>query len=387
MPSLASAAMTYLRPDGDISNSGWKVVGAGSSWDALNDSVTEAQTPGKSDYVYPTTTANETLGLATTSLGGAPISGATAYGYRASGSTQVTMAVVDGQTGSVLASKTMSSNAWTSVAVPLNGSQAQLDDLRLSFSAAGSSSSTKVYAAFLRLNVVRVIFRDDFDGPAGANPDPAKWTVMNWCDNWGSASCNTSRADNVLLDGSGNLLVRAIREDYTDPYGNLGTWTSGRLETQNKFTFTYGTLKARIKVPAGNGLWPSFWTNGRTGWPASGEIDVMEFLGNSPAVYYCSVHGANKKSGAHVSTTLPYTSPSSLADDFHVYEAQWTASQVAFYVDGIPCGTVSTTGMKTFSPQHVLVGMGVGTDWNANQPDETTPSPAEMVVDWVEANQ
>jgi beta-glucanase (GH16 family) len=207
---------------------------------------------------------------------------------------------------------------------------------------------------------------------------------MNWCDRWGSLSCNTDRPQNVALDGSGNLRVRAIREDWTDPYGNTGTWTAGRLETQAKFSFTYGTVKARIKVPAGRGLWPSFWTVAATklGWPGTGEIDVMELLGHEPDVYYCSVHGADG-SGAHVPKTIAYRSPGSLAADFHVYEARWVPGQVDFYVDGERCGTISTVGLQAFSPQQVLVGMAVGGPWPGS-PDATTPSSADMLVDWVQ---
>jgi beta-glucanase (GH16 family) len=228
-----------------------------------------------------------------------------------------------------------------------------------------------------------LIFSDDFEGSAGNAPNPAKWVAMNWCDRWGSLSCNTNRTRNVALDGAGNLRVTAIREAWTDDYGNRGSWTSARVETQNKFKFTYGTLKARIKVPAGRGLWPSFWTTSytKTGWPATGEIDVMEALGHEPRVYYCSVHGANG-SGGHTPTTIRHTSADSLATGFHVYEAQWTQSQVRFYLDGDHCGTISTSGLKPFSAQQVLVGMAVGGGWPGN-PDGSTPNSADMLVDWV----
>ena len=88
----------------------------------------------------------------------------------------------------------------------------------------------------------------------------------------------------------------------------------------------------------------------------------------------------------HVSTTLTYTSSASLAEDFHVYEARWTPTQVDFYVDGTPCGTISTAKMQTFGPQQLLVGMAVGGAWPGD-PDATTPSPADMRVDWVQVIQ
>jgi len=229
-----------------------------------------------------------------------------------------------------------------------------------------------------------LVFSDDFNGSAGTMPSSSKWTVMNWCDRWGSLSCNTNRTQNISLDGQGNLRIRAIRENYTDPYGNSGSWTSGRVETQTKFSFTYGTIQARIKVPAGRGLWPAFWTNAasKTGWPATGEIDAMELLGHEPDAYYCSVHGAS--GGTHTSTTLKHRDSASLAAGFHVYEARWTPSKVDFFLDDRACGSISTAGMSPFTPQQLLVGMAVGGDWPGS-PDSSTPQSADMLVDWVRA--
>jgi beta-glucanase (GH16 family) len=232
-----------------------------------------------------------------------------------------------------------------------------------------------------------LIFSDDFDGAAGSRPNSSKWVAMNWCDRWGSLSCNTNRTDNVSLDGQGDLRIRAIKQNWTDLDGNTGTWTSGRLETQSHFSFTYGTIKARIKVPAGKGFWPAFWTNAasKTGWPATGEIDVMELLGHDPDTYYCSLHGSSNGTN-HVSTTLGHTEPASLASGFHVYEARWTSSKVDYFVDGNPCGSISSTNMVPFTPQQLLVGMAVGGSWPGN-PDSSTPSTGDMLVDWVRAYQ
>jgi beta-glucanase (GH16 family) len=230
-----------------------------------------------------------------------------------------------------------------------------------------------------------LVFSDEFDGPAGSRPDSSKWVAINWCDRWGSLSCNTNRTDNVSLDGQGDLRVRAIKQNWTDVSGNTGTWTSARLETQSHFKFTYGTIKARIKVPAGKGFWPSFWTNAQTGWPATGEIDVMELLGDKPATYYCSVHGSSDGTN-HVSTTLGHTEPTSLANGFHVYEARWSPAKVDFFVDGNSCGSVPTTSLVSFAPQQILVGMAVGGSWPGS-PDASTPTTGDMLVDWVRAYQ
>jgi beta-glucanase (GH16 family) len=229
----------------------------------------------------------------------------------------------------------------------------------------------------------RLIFVDHFRGGRGDRPNRRKWVRMNWCDEWGSLSCNTARRRNVALAGKGELRITAIRQRWRDRHGNSGSWTSARLETQHKFSFRFGTLKARIKVPAGRGLWPSFWTTSATksGWPATGEIDVMELLGHEPRRYYCSVHGANP-AGLHLARTEHYRHRRSLSRRFHVYAARWRPHRVTFFVDGRRCGSIGTLSILPIHPQQVLVGMAVGGSW-PGRPNRSTPSRAHMFVDWV----
>jgi beta-glucanase (GH16 family) len=229
----------------------------------------------------------------------------------------------------------------------------------------------------------KVLFADNFRGRRGRVPNRRKWVRMHWCDKWGSLSCNTARRRNVALTGRGKLRITAIRQPWRDAYGNTGSWTAARLETQHKFKFRFGTLKARIKVPAGKGLWPSFWTTSATkaGWPRTGEIDVMELLGHAPRTYYCSVHGADR-SGRHIPRTRGYRHRRSLARRFHVYSARWRPGRVSFFVDGRRCGRIETRSIERLSPQQIMVGMAVGGSWPGN-PNSRTPRRASMFVDWV----
>jgi beta-glucanase (GH16 family) len=229
----------------------------------------------------------------------------------------------------------------------------------------------------------RLIFVDRFRGGRGHRPNRRKWVPMNWCDEWGSLSCNTARRRNASLTGRGNLRITAIRQRWRDGHGNSGSWTSARLETQHKFSFRFGTLAARIKVPAGRGLWPSFWTTSATksGWPATGEIDVMELLGHDPRTSYCSLHGASP-AGLHLARTETYRHRRSLSRRFHVYAARWRPHRVTFYVDGRRCGAIGTLSIQPILPQQVLVGMAVGGSW-PGPPAPSTPRRAHMFVDWV----
>ena len=156
----------------------------------------------------------------------------------------------------------------------------------------------------------KLVWSDEFAGPAGAAPNASKWTYESGNNNgWGNnekeyycapglagqASCDL-RNPNLRLDGKGDLVIEARRE-LAD-----GKWTSGRMNTRGLFTQQYGRFEARIKLPKGQGLWPAFWLLGANskseGWPRCGEIDIMENLGHEPSKIHGSMHGPGY-SGAH----------------------------------------------------------------------------------------
>ena len=146
----------------------------------------------------------------------------------------------------------------------------------------------------------KLAFKDEFNGPAGSMPDPAKWTAETGGGGWGNQELEyyTNSADNAHLDGAGSLVINAIK--LTPPLG-LSCWygpcqyTSARLITKGKFDLKYGRFEARIKVPRGQGVWPAFWMLGNNidtaGWPQSGEIDIMENIGREPSIVHGTVHG------------------------------------------------------------------------------------------------
>ena len=133
-----------------------------------------------------------------------------------------------------------------------------------------------------------LIWSDEFNGAAGTSPSGSNWTAEQGGNGWGNNELQsyTNRPQNVSHDGAGNLAITARKETYTGPDGNTRGYTSARIHTKGKFSFTYGRLEARIRIPAGQGLWPAFWGLGDdvwdVGWPNCGEIDVMEALGNNP---------------------------------------------------------------------------------------------------------
>jgi len=128
---------------------------------------------------------------------------------------------------------------------------------------------------------------DEFNGPDGSSVDRNKWVVETGGEGWGNQELEyyTDRSENVGMH-DGSLVIRALEENYTGPDGVKRNYTSARLKTFGKFSQTYGRFEARIKIPYGQGMWPAFWMLGddidKVGWPACGEIDIMENIGKEP---------------------------------------------------------------------------------------------------------
>lgn len=160
-----------------------------------------------------------------------------------------------------------------------------------------------------------LVFEDDFDG---TNLDLTKWSYQTGAGGWGNNELQyyTDRTDNVSVSG-GYLSIMALEESYMG-----ASYTSGRIHTKNKADWTYGRMEARIKIPETQGIWPAFWMlptqNVYGGWPASGEIDIMEALGHIPETYFTSLHYGT--SGDHQYQSTSYTLPvGDFADDYHVF--------------------------------------------------------------------
>lgn len=234
---------------------------------------------------------------------------------------------------------------------------------------------------------------DEFNGPAGSAPDPAKWNIEVGGDGWGNEELEyyTSRAANVALDGRGHLAITARREGYTGADGRTREYTSARLQTKGLFSTTYGRIEARIKLPAGAGLWPAFWALGSdiesVGWPASGEIDVMESLGSDPFTLFGSLHGPEEGQSRGYSFTAPERSVGSLAKHFHTYGVLWTSSSITFTFDGAFYSTIARTQLSPQEwvfdkPFFLLLNLAVGGSW-PGAPNASTRFPATVLVDWV----
>jgi len=236
----------------------------------------------------------------------------------------------------------------------------------------------------------RLLWESEFDGPAGRSPDPDHWRFDVGVD-WGNEQLeyDTERLENVSLDGKGHLAITARRETYT---GSAGTreYTSGRINTFDRFEQAGGKFEARIKLPRGRGLWPAFWMLGndfaRVGWPASGEIDIMEYRGQDSGVVIGSLHGPGYSGGGAITGRVD--TGLDLSTDFHVYAVEWFDDRITWLVDDTPYQTFSRASIPNGGdwvfdhPFAILLNLAVGGRF-VGPPDASTPFPQAMLVDWV----
>ncbi|MEJ6007475.1 glycoside hydrolase family 16 protein [Paucibacter sp. AS339] len=240
-----------------------------------------------------------------------------------------------------------------------------------------------------------LLWSDEFDGASGSTPNPAFWNhdLGNQENNgWGNHELQYYSAStrNSFLDGKGVLILKAERRADAGPCwnGKPCAYTSARIQSQGKFSFTNGKIEARIKVPSGQGIWPAFWSLGadQLPWPASGEIDIMEFVGKTPNAAYGTAHGPGYSGAQGIGKAFDFKQ--AVADDFHVFSIIKRPNEIIWLVDGVEYhrltpATLPAGGSWVFErPFFLILNLAVGGDWPGS-PDASTVFPAQMSVDWV----
>lgn len=243
----------------------------------------------------------------------------------------------------------------------------------------------------------QVLWSDEFD--SGAAPDSSTWSYDLGAGGWGNSELQeyTSNSANVKIEG-GHLVISAQEQILK---GNRRKFTSARIKTEDKLTFQYGTIEARIMVPdLADGLWPAFWTLGNNfssvGWPDSGELDILEM--GSAAAITDGVVNRRVSSAAHwehnggrADYGLSFDNPTDLNGSFHTFKMEWTPDVISTYIDNnwiwsIDISPASCTDCSEFhQPHFVLLNLAVGGSFTGlfRANDITAPMPAEMRVDWV----
>jgi beta-glucanase (GH16 family) len=227
----------------------------------------------------------------------------------------------------------------------------------------------------------QLVWQDEFNGAIG--PD---WVFEtgNGTNGWGNNEMQYYRRENATIE-NGALVITAKREDYAGFH-----YTSARMKTQGKRSFKYGRIEARMKLPAKLGTWPAFWMLGSNitsvGWPASGEIDVMEQINTNQevlgTVHWQAADGSYASYGGRLATSV---------QDWHVYAVEWDPEYIRWFVDGQQYHVIDIRngagGTDEFQRDFfLLLNMAVGGNLPGFNVDNAG-LPAKMYVDYVRVYQ
>ena len=230
-----------------------------------------------------------------------------------------------------------------------------------------------------------LVWNDEFD--EGTTLDPAHWThevkgsgwVNNELQNYVNHQTSSGKAVTEIRDGS--LHINCFKEG--------GKVYSGRVYAHVKQGWKYGYIEGRIKLPKGKGTWPAFWMMpvNYTGWPDSGEMDIMEEVGYHPDYVSSSLHA-----NAHVHTNNTQVTKemycAGAEGEYHVYAMEWTHERITTYVDGKVLLTYNNRGLghddwPYDAPFYVILNLAWGGSWGGSQGVDESALPVTMSVDYI----
>jgi beta-glucanase (GH16 family) len=255
----------------------------------------------------------------------------------------------------------------------------------------------------------KLVWSDEFEKPG--LPDGAKWDYeTGFIRNNEKQFYTRARKENARVE-NGMLIIEAKRQRNitpgSDPASGLGRdgeasgvladagYTSASLTTRGRAAWTYGRIEVRAKLPSGRGTWPAIWTLGtnidNAGWPACGEIDIMEFVGFEPAVVHANIHTKKynhvMKTGKGDKLTIPDASQA-----FHVYSVEWDAQAIVFFVDARKYFTYRNegTGLDAWpydNDQFLILNLAIGGDWGGQKGIDDAIFPQRFEIDYVRVYQ
>ncbi|WP_417291368.1 family 16 glycosylhydrolase [Corallibacter sp.] len=227
----------------------------------------------------------------------------------------------------------------------------------------------------------KVLFEENFDDES-LNMSNWNYQLGNGCPEicgWGNNERQFYTKENVSLR-NGKLVITATKD-------SLG-YKSGRITTQDKFEFQYGTVEVKAKLPKGYGIWPAIWMLGSNidavGWPTSGEIDIMEYVGKSPHEIHTTLHTSDSH-GKSINTKI--STIETIEDGFHVYKCHWNSEKIEFFIDDALVYTFSPENKNEKvwpfnQPFYIILNLAVGGNFGGPDVDDTI-FPQEFIIDYV----
>lgn len=228
-----------------------------------------------------------------------------------------------------------------------------------------------------------LVWSDEFNTDGA--PDATKWTYdLGRGDNgWGNNEKQnyTNSASNIVVQG-GFLKITAKKEN-----SGGAEYSSARLKSDGKYSFKYGKVEVRAKLPSGGGTWPAIWMLGQNyatkTWPECGEIDIMEHVGNSQNLVHGTFHYPGRSGGN--ANTASKTIPN-VATEFHVYKAVWSAETIQLYADDVLIHTLANTASLPFNSDFFMIlNIAMGGNMGGNIDPAFTQS--TMEIDYVRVYQ
>ena len=236
-----------------------------------------------------------------------------------------------------------------------------------------------------------LVWHDEFEGDT---LDESKWHVED-----GTNGIIVKKPENVKVE-NGNCVITMRRDHSVEGFEFAGA----SISTNGKFSFQYGRLEFRAKLPYGEGVWPALWTlsdyysemGDELGWPRGGEIDVMELVGMGSADEK-DIHRDNKKIHATLhwgadrdhhkeSHSVYYLTEGTAADDYHIYAVEWDEEKIVWFVDDVAYKTVTLDDpemLGAFHQKHWIIMNVAMANYEPYSPGEITPLPQSMYVDYV----
>nr|WP_315213467.1 glycoside hydrolase family 16 protein [uncultured Flavobacterium sp.] len=231
----------------------------------------------------------------------------------------------------------------------------------------------------------KLVWEENFSEPV-LNESVWNFELGDGCPNlcgWGNNERQVYTTKNHEIK-KGNLIIHAKKE------GN--SYTSTKITTKDKKIFQYGRMEARAKLPVGHGIWPAFWMLGQNisqvGWPKSGEIDILEYIGREPHMVFTTLHTQDSH-GNTINTKK--TSFPNIEEGFHVFALDWTKDKMDFFVDDILVYTfqpeIKNENTWPFDkPFYFILNVAIGGNFGGPAVDDKV-FPQDFIVDYIKVYQ
>ncbi|CAA7197229.1 glycoside hydrolase family 16 protein [Chryseobacterium potabilaquae] len=216
-------------------------------------------------------------------------------------------------------------------------------------------------------------------------PDSKKWNYDVGGHGFGNEESQfytQKRLENARVE-NGSLIIEARKENWED-----SEYTSARLLTKGKFSFQYGTIEVRAKLPKGKGTWPAIWmlSENTDKWPNDGEIDIMEHVGYNQGTIHASIHTKNYNN-RKVDQKTDTLKVDDASERFHIYKADWTPDHIDFYIDNIKFLSYKNEKngeMWPFErPYFLILNVAVGGLWGGIKGIDDQVFPQKFYIDYV----